>query len=106
MLHQVLTNLINNAFKFTTDGGLTLNVEKESKIVKICVKDTGIGIKKEDIAMLFYSFSQVGEGKNQKPGSTGLGLAICKEIINGHRGEIWVESEHGLGTKVIFTLPI
>jgi PAS domain S-box-containing protein len=103
---QVLTNLINNAFKFTTDGGLTLNVEKESKIVKICVKDTGIGIKKEDIAMLFYSFSQVGEGKNQKPGSTGLGLAICKEIINGHRGEIWVESEHGLGTKVIFTLPI
>ncbi len=104
---QVLTNLINNAIKFTDEGGITVkatkNIEDESVLVSI--KDSGSGIKEEDIIKLFVEFQQVGADAGKKTGSTGLGLAICKKIVNRHKGKIWVESQYGNGTEFLFTLP-
>ncbi|MDD4201890.1 MAG: HAMP domain-containing sensor histidine kinase [Candidatus Omnitrophica bacterium] len=100
---QVLLNLINNAIKFTERGNVDIVVKDEQDNFHILVKDTGIGIAKEDIPRLFESFEQVGKGK--KTGGTGLGLAISKKIIEAHNGKIWVESEQGQGTTFHFTLP-
>ncbi len=105
---QVLTNLINNAIKFTTRGGITVTsgIDVEGKAVRVQVEDTGTGIKKENLSRLFVEFQQVGSDKYRKPGGTGLGLAICRQIIEGHGGIIRAESEQGRGSKFIFTLPI
>ncbi|MEI7903820.1 MAG: CHASE domain-containing protein [Candidatus Firestonebacteria bacterium] len=103
---QVLTNLINNALKFTEKGKITVITEKEDKNVKVSIVDTGLGIKPEDINKLFGKFEQILTGNERKAGGTGLGLAISKEIIVNHKGKIWVESEWGKGTKFIFTLPV
>ncbi len=80
---QVLTNLINNAIKFTAKGGITVKSSKdaEGKAVRVQVEDTGPGIRKEDVSKLFVEFQQVGGSKYRKPGGTGLGLAICKQIV-------------------------
>jgi signal transduction histidine kinase len=72
----------------------------------VSVVDTGIGIKKEDHAKLFHSFSQVSSPEYRKTGSTGLGLAITKEIIHQHGGNIGVESEPGKGSTFYFILPV
>ncbi|MFH1288004.1 MAG: PAS domain S-box protein, partial [bacterium] len=105
-ISQVLTNLINNAIKFTDKGIITVATEKGENVVQVSVKDTGIGIKEDDINKLFQNFSQISTGKGRKTGSTGLGLAISKKIIEQHGGKIWVESEFGKGSTFIFTLPI
>ncbi|MFC1770336.1 ATP-binding protein [Candidatus Margulisiibacteriota bacterium] len=104
---QVLTNLINNALKFTNRGGITITIRKDNRqrLVAFSVKDTGIGIKKQDIPRLFHTFQQVGKDQYRKPGGTGLGLVICKEIIEKHGGKIWVESTYRKGSEFIFTLP-
>jgi PAS domain S-box-containing protein len=103
---QVLTNLISNAIKFTEDGAITIISEKNNNIVEVKVKDTGIGIKKEDFPRLFRAFEQLEKGNDRKTGSTGLGLVICKEIIERHKGKIWVESEFGQGSVFHVVLPI
>ena len=105
---QVLTNLLNNAIKFTAKGGITVESGRDAqeKAVRVQVEDTGPGIKKEDFSKLFVEFQQVGGSKYRKPGSTGLGLAICKQIVAGHGGRIWVESVEGAGADFIFTLPL
>jgi signal transduction histidine kinase len=102
---QVLTNLINNALKFTAQGGITITSAKDGHFVRVAVKDTGEGIKEEDIHKVFQEFQQVGAEKYGKSGGTGLGLAISKEIIEAHNGKIWVDSKYGVGTEFIFTLP-
>ena len=107
---QVLVNLINNSVKFTPSGGITIKVEQTKKdaanpYVVVRVKDTGIGIKKEDLTKLFERFQQVGNDNYRSPGSSGLGLAISREIVEGHGGEIWAESEYGKGSEFIFILP-
>lgn len=106
-MHQVLNNLVSNAIKFTENGGITVScVNYEDKNhIEICVKDTGQGIKAEDIDKLFQKFQQLGDSTKQV-GGTGLGLAICKEIIQRHGGKIWVESEIGKGSSFKFLLPI
>lgn len=107
-LNQVLTNLINNAVKFTDKGAIRISteLEKGGKFVKVCVEDQGIGISQADIPKLFQPFVQVGAIPEKKKGGTGLGLVICKEIIEQSGGKIWVESEFKKGSRFYFSLPI
>ncbi|MEW6087201.1 MAG: response regulator [bacterium] len=106
-LIQVVTNLFSNAIKFTNTGAVTCTIRKTADKIEICIKDTGIGIRPEDIGKVFEKFKQVGEGDtvSDKPKGTGLGLTICKEIIEALGGKIWVESVFTKGSSFIFTLP-
>lgn len=103
---QVLTNLLNNAIKFTKAGGVTLRTKLREQDILISIHDTGVGIKQDSIPKLFRYFEQVGEDTYRKSGGTGLGLAICKEIVSGHGGSIWAESDGIHGTEIFFTLPL
>jgi signal transduction histidine kinase len=105
-ISYVMNNLITNALKFTDRGGeIKISAKVENQLLKVSVKDTGIGIPKEYHELIFEKFTQVeSESKNQ--GGTGLGLAITKEFIKKHNGDIWVESEPGEGSNFIFTLPL
>ncbi len=103
-ISQVVTNLINNAVKFTQKGHILVRTKADSKGVTVTVFDTGIGIKQEDLMKVFYSFEQVTRKGGGSEG-TGLGLAICKEIIERHFGRIWVKSEFGKGSEFYFFIP-
>ncbi|MFC1754596.1 ATP-binding protein [Thermoproteota archaeon] len=107
-INQVLHNLVSNAIKFTENGGITISssVHAEGNHIEVCVKDTGCGIKDDDIPKLFKKFHQLADPKKQNTGGTGLGLAICKEIIAQHGGKVWMESELGKGSSFYFLLPI
>jgi len=114
-LVQVVTNLLSNAIKFTPEGGIIqvkaqlLNGSKsrvDSNMVMVSVSDNGIGIAPKDHQTIFEKFKQVGDTLSGKPKGTGLGLPICKEIIEHYGGKIWVESELGKGSTFFFTLPI
>jgi len=102
---QVLTNLVSNARKFVNKGNITIATSRAEDAVGVSVSDTGCGIRKEDLPKLFHKFEQLAEGNNSKKGGTGLGLAISKEIIEQHKGRIWVESEFGKGTTFRIILP-
>ena len=110
-LAQVLTNLLSNAVKFTPDGGkVHVDVRLEEKddegncTLRFAVKDSGIGISKEQQGKLFSSFTQADGGVSRKFGGTGLGLAISKKIVEMMQGRIWVESELEQGAAFIFTM--
>ncbi len=104
---QVLLNLMNNAVKFTEKGSIRIETSKEGdEAVRVSVADQGIGIKKEDMAKLFVSFSQISSGSTRKTGGTGLGLAISKRIVENHQGQMGVESVFGHGSTFYFILPI
>ncbi len=110
-LRQVLVNLTSNAFKFTKYGGVSISVDAETSdnstaLLKFCVKDTGIGIEPEAIEKLFSAFSQADGSVTRKYGGTGLGLSICKQIVSIMDGDIWVESEPGLGSAFYFTAEV
>ena len=105
-ISQVLTNLISNSIKFTPENGqITLGVEDRKDKVEISVEDTGIGIAEENIPDLFERFSQIDRVDGPGEKGTGLGLAISKEIVEMHKGKIWVDSELGKGSKFTFSLP-
>ncbi len=109
-LNQVLLNLVANAVKFTENGSITLNVEKKNEIndsieLFISVQDTGIGIPKDKLEFIFQSFSQATSDTTRKYGGTGLGLTICKQLIELQNGKIWVESELNKGSKFCFIIP-
>lgn len=103
---QVLTNLVNNAIKFTDKGAITISTQKSENAAVVSVTDTGKGIKQEDMDKLFQDFSQIGKGKERETGSTGLGLAISKKIVQQHGGEIRAESVYGRGSTFSFLLPL
>jgi signal transduction histidine kinase len=103
---QVLSNLISNAIKATEKGSITVCTQRQGSDILVSVKDSGPGIKKEDMAILFQRFVQLGSADSRKPGGTGLGLAISKEIIQAHQGKIWIESEPAKGATFYFTLPL
>jgi len=104
---QVLTNLINNAVKFTpAKGKITVEAEKQKNNVLVKVKDTGIGIAGKDMKKLFEPFFQAESSDRRKYGGTGLGLTICKNIIEQHGGKIWVKSRLGKGSIFYFSLPL
>ncbi|MEH2224609.1 PAS domain S-box protein [Nostoc sp.] len=104
-LLQVLINLISNAVKFTESGCVTCRVKQGNDGVCISVIDTGIGIAPEDQPKVFEKFRQVGDTLTDKPKGTGLGLPICKQIVDHHGGRIWVESEPGNGSIFSFIIP-
>jgi two-component system sensor histidine kinase/response regulator len=107
MIYAVLRNLISNAIKFTNPGGsITINSKQIDKHLEVSVTDTGIGINKESIDKLFrIDTVYTTRGTSQEKG-TGLGLILCKELIEKNGGKIWVESEIGKGTTFKFTLHI
>ncbi|MEA3328784.1 MAG: hybrid sensor histidine kinase/response regulator [Candidatus Omnitrophota bacterium] len=105
-IRQVVLNLIFNAYKFTKEKGkITVEVKNKEDKVEIVVKDTGIGIAREDIPRLFSKFAQFGQKGVYRGKGTGLGLVICKSFIEMHGGKIWAESELNKGSKFIFSLP-
>jgi PAS domain S-box-containing protein len=104
-LLQVLINLISNAVKFTKSGSVTCRIKQQDDGVCISVIDTGIGIAPEDQPKVFEKFRQVGDTLTDKPKGTGLGLPICKQIIDHHGGRIWVESQPGQGSTFSFLIP-
>jgi signal transduction histidine kinase len=105
-LVEVLVNLLDNAVKFTPKGGeIKVKAWGEPENLHIIVADTGIGIPKEAVTRLFQRFYQVDASITRKYGGTGLGLYICKSIIDSHHGKIWIESEAGRGTTVHILLP-
>ncbi|MBD2387155.1 PAS domain S-box protein [Cylindrospermum sp. FACHB-282] len=104
-LLQVLINLISNAVKFTESGSVICRVKQENDGVCISIIDTGVGIVPEDQPKVFEKFRQVGDTLTDKPKGTGLGLPICKQIIDHHGGRIWVESEPGKGSTFSFIVP-
>ena len=104
-LRQVLLNLLGNAIKFTEKGtvGLTINIKEKG--IKFSISDTGIGIRNENIPMLFEAFSQVDMQKNRIKEGAGLGLSIAKSLIEMMGGHITVESVYGQGTVFHFSIP-
>jgi signal transduction histidine kinase/DNA-binding response OmpR family regulator len=105
-LIQVVINLISNAVKFTDEGSITCSVHRKGDELVMSVADSGIGIAPADQPKVFEKFKQVGDTLTDKPKGTGLGLPICKEIVEYHGGQIWVESVPGKGSTFSFTLPI
>lgn len=110
-LKQVLTNLANNAIKFTNAGEVLLTTSIKSQQnnnfdIQFSIKDTGIGIPKEKIDVLFQSFSQIDASHGRRFEGTGLGLAISKQLVNLMGGDIWVKSEVGVGSIFSFTISV
>lgn len=105
-MQQVLINLLNNASKFTDKGNVTVRAFPRFGQVRVEVSDTGSGIALEDQAQIFEKFHQTrNDTMEEKPKGTGLGLTICREIVEHYGGRIWVESEAGKGSTFIFTIP-
>jgi len=106
-LRQVALNLVSNAIKFTAEGQITLKVEVAEKQVLISVSDTGLGISPEEQSLIFDEFRQSGRTTARGYGGMGLGLAICKRLVELHQGEIGVHSSgiEGDGSTFYFTLP-
>lgn len=102
---QVLTNLVNNAYKFTNKGSIEVSVSADHSCIRCSVKDTGIGIATQDLPRLFSKFEQLGRQEGAGAKGTGLGLSIAKGIVEAHEGQIMVESQIGAGTQFIVTLP-
>ena len=106
---QILINLISNAIKFNREEGsvwVRLSKDEASQMLVVEVQDIGIGIPSEKISVLFQKFSQVDSSAGRKYEGTGLGLALTKELIELHGGDIKVKSEEGTGTSFIFRLPL
>lgn len=106
-IERVFINLISNAIKFTPrHGTITVAATIQTDAVTFSVADTGIGINEEDIRQLFNEFYRIENEINQNVKGTGLGLALCKKIIEAHNGRIWVESKVAKGSTFFITLPL
>jgi len=106
-LTQVLINLIANAVKYTDEGTVTCRVKISDNQIVVSVIDTGMGIPQDECEKLFDKFHQsTHDGTRVRGKGTGLGLTICKHIVEYHKGRIWIESDLGKGSAVSFTLPL
>jgi PAS domain S-box-containing protein len=106
-ISQVLNNLIGNSLKFTDKGSIVVDTETNENFLKIFVKDTGVGIVKEDVEKIFGKFEQISSIQKGRPQGTGLGLYISKQIANKLGGDVWLEkSELGKGSVFGFSLPL
>ncbi len=103
---QVLVNLISNAVKFTDQGTITCAATRQDGFLRVSVADTGIGMDQKDFGKIFEKFNQVRNEGADRPKGTGLGLPICRHIVESHGGRIWVESVPGQGSTFFFTLPL
>jgi len=105
-LEQVIINLLSNASKFSPAGSnISLDVSKTDALLKVEVKDFGIGISLEEQKRLFQPYHRVEQDRQKFPG-IGLGLAVCKQIIEAHKGQIWVTSQPGAGSTFGFSIPV
>jgi len=107
-LGQILINLVNNAVKFTDRGEIVVSVALEERVsdgvkLKFSIRDSGIGMTPEQTARLFQPFSQADASTTRKYGGSGLGLSICKRLVEIMGGEIWVDSDYGAGSAFLFT---
>lgn len=107
-LEQIFINLLDNAIKYTHEGGkVTISaIEKDKREIQFSIEDDGMGIPREDIPRIFERFYRVDKGRSQELGGTGLGLSIVKHLVQAHGGRVWVESQLGEGSTFYFTLPI
>jgi signal transduction histidine kinase len=106
MIHTVVRNLVSNAIKFTPiDGRVTISSTDSENEVTVHVVDTGIGISKKDLPKLFRIDEQFTTTGTKGETGSGLGLVLCKELVEKNKGKIWVESEHGSGSSFVFKLP-
>ena len=109
-IKQILINLLNNALKFTKEGGVNLStrlnrdLNENTTVLEFCVRDTGIGIPQEKQAKLFERFSRIENSRSANIEGSGLGLSICKSLVNLMSGRIKMESEEGVGS--VFTIEI
>jgi len=105
-MSQVWINLIHNSIKFTPSGGtITIQLKEYEKVVEVFIRDSGIGISKEQKQHIFERFYKADTSRNRTYGGSGLGLAIVKKVLDLHQGEIKVESEEGNGTEFIVCIP-
>lgn len=104
-MREVLTNLFDNAVKYTDTGKITIGLTGDQRVVQFFIKDTGNGIPAEDVPHLFQKFYRVDNSNTRTIGGTGLGLFICRKIVELYQGRIWVESELGKGSTFYINLP-
>ena len=106
-IERCIVNLVGNAVKFTDEGGLieVMVTDLDDK-VKISVKDSGIGISEENKKLIFDRFNQVVDKNSEVKGGSGLGLTICRQLVTLHGGDIYVESEVGVGSEFVIILPV
>ena len=105
LLYEVISNLIENAIKYTLQGKITVNVSlKDNDLAEISVADTGMGIPPEDIPHLFQKFYRVDNSQTREIGGTGLGLYLCRKIVENIHGRIWAESVVGRGSTFFVEL--
>ena len=104
-LRQILINIMGNAIKFADKGSVSLSMHDKGSHVLIAIRDTGVGIKEENLPVVFEQFRQIDGGLNRAAGGTGLGMPITKKLVELHGGEIWIESVYGQGSTFFFTLP-
>jgi two-component system, OmpR family, sensor histidine kinase VicK len=105
-IYEVIDNLIGNAIKYSPDGvHVLVKLVKREDGVQMSITDKGIGIAPSDLSRLFQKFSRLDNARQRQISGTGLGLYICRSIIEAHGGKIWVESEPGKGSTFHFTLP-
>jgi two-component system, OmpR family, phosphate regulon sensor histidine kinase PhoR len=108
-IEQVITNLINNAIKYSPQGGdvaITVGEDREAGVAQICVRDHGIGIPAYQQAHIFGRFVRADNARDQGISGTGLGLYLCRGLVERHGGQIWFESREGQGTAFTFALPL
>jgi CheY-like chemotaxis protein/anti-sigma regulatory factor (Ser/Thr protein kinase) len=114
-VRQVVTDLLDNAIKFTSEGSITvrarasdLGVKKDepARFVEVCISDTGRGIRKRDRNKLFDKFKPLDTPPTSQYRGAGLGLSICKGLVEMQKGTIWVKSKYGEGSRFCFTLPV
>lgn len=106
MIAEVVTNLLSNAVKYSDGSRIQVKTEADGGAVKVSITDHGMGIREEDQAHLFQEFYRVHDGGRSSTPGTGLGLALCKKIVEAHHGQIGVQSVYGHGATFWFTLPV
>lgn len=106
-ISQVIVNILSNSIKYSKDDSkIDVSTYEENSYAFIKIKDTGVGIPKEDLPFVFERFYRVDKSRNRASGGSGVGLTIAKAIIEAHKGEISIESEYGAGTEITIMLPI
>jgi signal transduction histidine kinase len=105
-LKQILINIVSNAVKYSKEGGIiSIKVAESQSVIRFVVKDTGVGIPKDELPFIFEKFYRVDKSRQASQGGTGLGLNIVKSLVELHGGKVWISSDVGIGTEIFFELP-
>jgi two-component system, OmpR family, phosphate regulon sensor histidine kinase PhoR len=103
--HQIVSNLVENAVRYTREGGVTLRTRREPRGVWVEVRDTGVGIAPEHVPRIFERFYRVDAARSREQGGTGLGLAIVRHLVDAHGGRVEAESVPNRGTTIGVLFP-